>query len=85
VSGDLGPLDFCQTLRMNDDERYAAELARMDRAMKAGGTGVNRPVFGKAAQPTPQPVQQTTVLSPRVTGHKGSGTSRFSSPLCYFV
>ena len=37
----------------------------MDRAMKAGG-GVNRPVFGKAAQPAPQPVQQQqTVLSPR--------------------
>jgi hypothetical protein len=56
-----------QNFEMNDEERLAAELARMDRAMKAG---VTRPVFGKSAQPTPLPVQQNPVLS----APKSSGT-----------
>lgn len=48
---------------MNDEERYAAEMARMDRAMKGGAA---RPVF-QANKPQAQPVvqPQNNLVSPR--------------------
>lgn len=48
---------------MNDEERYAAEMARMDRAMKGGAA---RPVF-QANKPQAQPVVQPqhNPISPR--------------------
>jgi hypothetical protein len=54
---------------MNDEERYAAEMARMDRAMKGGGN-VSRPVFGKAAVQS-QPKQESNSVTPRNFNKQG--------------
>lgn len=56
-----------------DEERYAAELARMDRAMKGGGA---RPTFQankQQAQPVVQ-AQPNPIVSPRYQ-QKQAGSS----------